>query len=620
MPPAATLETAVVSTTAAAADNLPAIQSRGGAPGAVRYSDFLKLVKADRVEKVTFSSDGTQLLGVDTDGTRLKIEALPNDPDLLTELTGHKVDVTVLPNTEGGSGGLGELAQSLVLPAVLFAGLFFLSRNSGGAGGAGGMGGGPGNPMGFGKAKAEIQMVPDTGVNFEDVAGCDGAKLELAEVVDFLKQPEVYSKNGCRIPRGVILDGPPGTGKTLLAKAVAGEAGVPFISISASEFVEMFVGVGASRVRDIFAQAKKNAPCIIFIDEIDAVGRQRGAGIAGGNDEREQTLNQILTEMDGFEGNPGIIVIAATNRADVLDAALLRPGRFDRRIMVDNPDFKGRVAILGVHSRNKPLEDDCDLESIARRTPGFSGAMLANLLNEAAIFAARKDKTKIGAEQISDALDRVTLGPEKKNAESSLQKRELVAYHEAGHAVVGALIPDYDQVAKITITPRGGAGGLTFFAPNEDRTDSGLYSRQFLEAQMAVALGGRIAEEIIFGDDEVTTGASNDLERVTSTAKMMVTQYGMSERIGQVALEQPGGSPFLGRQMGSQQSTMSSETKALIDSEVSRLVSAAYARAKTLLTDNRQALDSLARLLMEKETVTTEEFAQMLTECDVKIA
>merc|ERR1711906_105265 len=396
----------------------------------------------------------------------------------------------------------------------------------------------------------------------------------------------------------------------LLAKAVAGEAGVPFISISGSEFVEMFVGVGASRVRDIFGQAKKNAPCIIFIDEIDAVGRQRGGGQGGGNDEREQTLNQILTEMDGFEGNPGIIVIAATNRADILDSALLRPDRFDRRIMVDNPDFNGRVAILGVHSKGKPLADDVDLESISRRTPGFSGAMLANLLNEAAIFAARKALTKIGAEQISDALDRVTLGPEKKNAESSLQKRELVAYHEAGHAVVGAPIPDYDQVAKITITPRGGAGGLTFFAPNEDRTDSGLYSRQYLESMMAVALGGRIAEEIIFGEDEITTGASNDLERVSSTAKRMVMEFGMSEKIGQVALS--------GGQGGQQQ--MSSETKALIDAEVSRLVTGAYTRAKQLLLDNKESLDKLAVMLCEKETVTAEEFAQILNDSTVSIS
>jgi cell division protease FtsH len=381
----------------------------------------------------------------------------------------------------------------------------------------------------------------------------------------------------------------------------------------------MFVGVGASRVRDLFSQAKKNAPCIIFIDEIDAVGRQRGTGIAGGNDEREQTLNQILTEMDGFEGNPGIIVIAATNRADVLDPALLRPGRFDRRIIVDLPDFKGRVAILGVHSRGKPLADDVDVEQIARRTPGFSGASLANLMNEAAIFAARKSKTVIGNDEISDALDRVMLGPEKKNAVTSQQKKELVAYHEAGHAVVGALIPDYDQVAKITIMPRGGAGGLTFFAPSEDRVDSGLYTRQFLEGQMAVALGGRIAEELIYGEDEITTGASNDIQQVTNTAKMMVTRFGMSEKVGQVALAAEQGSPFLGRQMGMRQSPMSAETRALIDSEVSRLVNEAYAKAKSILVENREVLDKLATLLVEKETVTAEEFQQLLTECQVKI-
>merc|ERR1711865_1177543 len=402
------------------------------------------------------------------------------------------------------SSGLGDLAQSLLFPAALFAGLFFLSRNAGGGQGGGGgmpgggMGGGMGGMGGFGKSKSEIQMVPDTGVTFDEVAGCDGAKLELAEVVDFLKQPESYTKNGCRIPRGVILDGPPGTGKTLLAKAVAGEAGVPFISISGSEFVEMFVGVGASRVRDVFGQAKKNAPCIIFIDEIDAVGRQRGGGSGGGNDEREQTINQILVEMDGFDGNPGIITIAATNRIDILDAALLRPGRFDRKVTVDLPDFKGRARILGVHARGKPLEPDVDLEAIARRTPGYSGAQLENLMNEAAISAARMEKS--------------TVGWEKKGGTASISARqnELVAYHEAGHAIVGALIPDYDQVQKITIIPRSnGAGGLTFFSPQESRLETGQYSKQYLESQRVVALGGRLAEELIFGEDGVTTGASN---------------------------------------------------------------------------------------------------------------
>jgi cell division protease FtsH len=571
-----------------------------------RYSEFMNAVEEDNVEKATFSADGKRVLVVDVDGNRYKLDALPNDPTLLDTLSKHKVDVTVLPAAQAAAGGGGSLLSSLLFPTLLFGGLFLLSQRGGQDGGMGGMPGGPGNPMQMGQSQAKVQMVPDTGVTFEDVVGVDGAKIELEEVVFFLKEQDRFTELGAKIPRGLILEGPPGTGKTLLARAVAGEAGVPFFSVSGSEFVEMFVGVGASRVRDLFAQAKKNAPCIIFIDEIDAVGRQRGGGQGGGNDEREQTLNQILTEMDGFEGNPGIIVIAATNRADVLDSALLRPGRFDRRIMVDNPDFAGRVAILGVHSRGKPLEDDVDLESIARRTPGFSGASLANLMNEAAIFAARKDKTKIGNEQISDALDRVTLGPEKKNAEISLQKKELVAYHEAGHAVVGALIPDYDQVAKITITPRGGAGGLTFFAPNEDRTDSGLYSRQYLESMMAVALGGRIAEEIIFGEDEITTGASNDLERVSSTAKRMVMEFGMSEKIGQVA--------------HGQNQQISAETKVMIDTEVSRLVQGAYARAKQLLLDNKEALDKLAVMLVEKETVTAEEFAQILNDSNVVVA
>merc|ERR1719262_571982 len=411
--------------------------------------------------------------------------------------------------------------------------------------------GGPGNPMGFGKSKAEIQMVPDTGVTFDDVAGCDGAKLELAEVVDFLKQPESYTKNGCRIPRGVILDGPPGTGKTLLAKAVAGEAGVPFISISGSEFVEMFVGVGASRVRDIFGQAKKNAPCIIFIDEIDAVGRQRGGGQGGGNDEREQTINQILVEMDGFDGNPGIITIAATNRVDILDQALLRPGRFDRKVTVDLPDFKGRTRILGVHSRGKPLEPDVDLEAIARRTPGYSGAQLENLMNEAAISAARAAKSTIGWEQIDGAVDRLMVGLEKKGGNQVQKSKEMVAYHEAGHAVVGALVPDYDQVQKISIIPRSnGAGGLTFFAPNDSRLESGMYSRQYLESQLAVALGGRLAEEIIYGDGGVTTGASNDIQQVASIARRMVAEWGMSDKVGQICVSEPSGGPqFMGASM-----------------------------------------------------------------------
>jgi len=595
----------------------PVIQKSSYGPTDVRYSDFLKLVDSDKIEKVTFSADGSQLLGVDVDGTRIKIEALPNDPDLLSQLTNHKVDVTVLPQQE--ASGLGELAQSLIFPAALFAGLFFLSRNAGGAGGMGGMGG-PGNPMGFGKSKAEIQMVPDTGVTFDDVAGCDGAKLELAEVVDFLKQPEAYTKNGCRIPRGVILDGPPGTGKTLLAKAVAGEAGVPFISISGSEFVEMFVGVGASRVRDIFGQAKKNAPCIIFIDEIDAVGRQRGAGYAGGNDEREQTVNQILVEMDGFDGNPGIITIAATNRVDILDQALLRPGRFDRKVTVDLPDFKGRTRILGVHSRGKPLEPDVDLEAISRRTPGFSGAQLENLMNEAAISAARKAKNTIGWEEIDGAVDRIMVGLEKKGGNQVAKQKELVAYHEAGHAIVGALVPDYDQVQKISIIPRSnGAGGLTFFAPQESRLESGMYSKQYLESQLAVALGGRLAEEIIYGEDMVTTGASNDIQQVANIAKRMVKEWGMSDKVGRVALSEPsGGGPFMGLQMLQRQTMWGNKILGTVEEEVERLVNNSYLIAKKILEENNELLEHLTKVLLEQEVVSAEEFQMMLVEFKAK--
>jgi len=432
--------------------------------------------------------------------------------------------------------------------------------------------------------------------------------LELAEVVDFLKQPEAYSANGCRIPRGVILDGPPGTGKTLLAKAVAGEAGVPFISISGSEFVEMFVGVGASRVRDVFAQAKKNAPCIIFIDEIDAVARQRGGAGQGGNDEREQTINQILVEMDGFDGNPGIITIAATNRVDVLDQALLRPGRFDRKITVDLPDFQGRARILEVHARGKPLEPDVDLEAIARRTPGFSGAQLESLMNESAISAARNDKDTVGWFEIDNAVDRIMVGSEKKGGTKLLRKKQndLVAYHEAGHAVVGALMPDYDQIQKVTIIPRSnGAGGLTFFAPNDSRLESGMYSLQYLEAQIAVALGGRLAEEIIFLEGGVTTGASNDIERVASIASNMVKQYGMSPKIGCIAMGEP---PSFGRRS----IPWGSKILGVADGEIERLVNNSYIKAKTILTENRELMDHLAKTLVEQEVVTAEEFQYML--------
>jgi len=594
---------------APAAAAAPVVRS-GSGPQDIRYSEFLKMVDGDKIEKVTFSADGTQLLGVDVDGSRLKIQSLPNDPDLLTQLTSHKVDVTVLPQQE--SSGLGDLAQSLIFPAALFAGLFFLSRNAGGQGGGGGMpGGGPGGMGGFGKSKAEIQMVPDTGVTFDEVAGCDGAKLELAEVVDFLKNPDAYTKNGCRIPRGVILDGPPGTGKTLLAKAVAGEAGVPFISISGSEFVEMFVGVGASRVRDIFGQAKKNAPCIIFIDEIDAVGRQRGGGTGGGNDEREQTINQILVEMDGFDGNPGVITIAATNRLDILDKALLRPGRFDRKVTVDLPDFKGRTRILGVHSRGKPLESDVDLEAISRRTPGYSGAQLENLMNEAAISAARLKKSSIGWDEIDRAVDRLMVGLEKQGGNPDIKAKQMVAYHEAGHAVVGALVPDYDQVQKISIVPRSsGAGGLTFFAPQEGRLEYNMYSTQYFQGNLAVALGGRLAEEIVYGEDATTTGASSDVQQVASIAKRMCTEWGMNDRIGAIYMEE--GSMF-------QPSPWGSDKMLEVEEEVEILVNNSYMTAKKIILENRPLFEELTQELMEREVVSAEEFQMMLVKYDSKV-
>ena len=503
------------------------------------------------------------------------------------------------------------MASSLFFPVVLLVGLFFLLRRAQN---------GPGNQaMNFGKSKARVQMEPQTQVTFGDVAGIDQAKLELSEVVDFLKNADRFTAIGAKIPKGVLLVGPPGTGKTLLAKAVAGEAGVPFFSISGSEFVEMFVGVGASRVRDLFEQAKSNAPCIVFIDEIDAVGRQRGAGLGGGNDEREQTLNQLLTEMDGFEGNTGIILIAATNRPDVLDAALLRPGRFDRQVVVDRPDFGGRLEILNVHARGKTLSKDVDLEKIARRTPGFTGADLANLLNEAAILAARRNLTEVSMDEVNDAIDRVLAGPEKKDRVMSEKRKTLVAYHEAGHALVGALMPDYDPVQKISIIPRGRAGGLTWFTPSEDRMDSGLYSRSYLQNQMAVALGGRIAEEIVFGEEEVTTGASNDLQQVAKVARQMVTRFGMSDRLGPVALGRQQGNMFMGRDIMAERD-FSEETAATIDDEVRLLVEQAYRRAKDVLVGNRHVLNALADMLVEKETVDADELQNLLANSDVKMA
>ena len=572
------------------------------------YSKLIDEVQANKVEMVQISADRTRARVTDLTGKPILVN-LPNDPELIDILMKNNVDIAVLP--ESDQGAWFGILSSLFFPILLLVGLFFLLRRAQS---------GPGSQaMNFGKSKARVQMEPKTQVTFGDVAGIEQAKLELTEVVDFLKNADRFTAIGAKIPKGVLLVGPPGTGKTLLAKAVAGEAGVPFFSISGSEFVEMFVGVGASRVRDLFEQAKANAPCIVFIDEIDAVGRQRGAGLGGGNDEREQTLNQLLTEMDGFEGNTGIILIAATNRPDVLDAALMRPGRFDRQVVVDRPDYAGRTEILNVHARGKTLSKDVDLDKIARRTPGFTGADLANLLNEAAILAARRNLTEISMDEVNDAIDRVLAGPEKKNRVMSEKRKELVAYHEAGHALVGALMPDYDPVQKISIIPRGRAGGLTWFTPSEDRMESGLYSRSYLQNQMAVALGGRLAEEIIFGEEEVTTGASNDLQQVTRVARQMVTRFGMSDRLGPVALGRQNGNVFLGRDIASDRD-FSDETASAIDEEVRNLVDQAYRRAKEVLVENRFILDKLAEMLVDKETVDADELQDLLASNDVKMA
>jgi cell division protease FtsH len=573
-----------------------------------RYSQFLEEVEKGKVERVSLSADRSKALVTALDGNKVVVN-LVNDPKLIDTLAKYKVDISILPQTDDSFWF--KALSGLFFPVLLLVGLFFLLRRAQS---------GPGSQaMNFGKSKARVQMEPQTQVTFGDVAGIDQAKLELNEVVDFLKNADRFTAVGAKIPKGVLLVGPPGTGKTLLARAVAGEAGVPFFSISGSEFVEMFVGVGASRVRDLFEQAKANAPCIVFIDEIDAVGRQRGAGLGGGNDEREQTLNQLLTEMDGFEGNTGIIIIAATNRPDVLDAALLRPGRFDRQVVVDRPDYAGRSEILKVHARGKTLGKDVDLDRIARRTPGFTGADLSNLLNEAAILAARRNLTEISMDEVNDAIDRVLAGPEKKDRVMSEKRKTLVAYHEAGHALVGALMPDYDPVQKISIIPRGRAGGLTWFTPSEDRMDTGLYSRSYLENQMSVALGGRIAEELIFGEEEVTTGASNDLQQVARVARQMVTRFGMSDRLGPVALGRQQGNMFLGRDIVAERD-FSEETAAAVDDEVRNLVEVAYRRAKEVLVNNHHVLEILAQMLVEKETVDAEELQDILANNDVRTA
>jgi len=580
--------------------------SKNIASSRMTYGRFLEYLDMGWVKRVDLYDDGhtaiVEAIGPELGNRiqRIRVELPATAPELITKLRKANVDIDAHPNIDGNSS-LGIIGN-LVFPIVLIGGLAFLFRRSSN------MPGGPGQAMNFGKSKARFQMEAKTGVTFSDVAGVDEAKEEFEEVVSFLKRPERFTAVGAKIPKGVMLVGPPGTGKTLLAKAIAGEAGVPFFSISGSEFVEMFVGVGASRVRDLFKKAKENSPCIIFIDEIDAVGRQRGTGIGGGNDEREQTLNQLLTEMDGFEGNTGIIVIAATNRVDVLDAALLRPGRFDRQVTVDVPDVKGRLEILNVHARNKKLSPEVLLEVIAKRTPGFSGADLANLLNESAILTARRRKDATTMSEVDAAIDRVIAGMEGTALVDSKTKR-LIAYHEVGHAIVGTLLKHHDPVQKVTLIPRGQAKGLTWFTPSDDQS---LISRSQILARIMGALGGRAAEEVVFGYPEVTTGAGNDLQQVTSMARQMVTRFGMSN-IGPLALEGQGSDPFLGRSMGSS-SQYSEDVASRIDMQIRSIIQHCHDETVQIIKDNRVVIDQLVDILIEKETISGEEFRKIVAE------
>nr|QVY57883.1 cell division protein [Betaphycus gelatinus] len=570
------------------------------------YGRFLEYLDMGWVKKVDIYDNGhtaiIEAVGPELGNRlqRIRVELPATAPELITKLKKSNIDLDAHPSKNNSA--IWNLVGNLLFPLLLIGGLAYLFRRSNNTGS------GPGQAMSFGKSKALFQMEAKTGVIFDDVAGIDEAKEEFEEVVTFLKKPESFTAVGAKIPKGVLLVGPPGTGKTLLAKAIAGEASVPFFSISGSEFVEMFVGVGASRVRDLFKKAKENAPCIVFIDEIDAVGRQRGTGVGGGNDEREQTLNQLLTEMDGFEGNTGIIVIAATNRADILDSALLRPGRFDRQVTVNVPDFKGRLAILHVHAKNKKLDPSVSLSVIARRTPGFSGADLANLLNEAAILTARKRKNTITLTEIDASTDRIVAGMEGTPLIDSKSKR-LIAYHEIGHAIVGTLLKDHDPVQKVTLIPRGQARGLTWFTPSEDQS---LISRSEIKARIMAALGGRAAEEVVFGDTEVTTGASNDLQQITSMARQMVTRFGMSN-IGPLSLENEESNPFLGRGVSST-SEYSDEIAIKIDTQIKNIVEECHQKTIQMIKDNRVVIDRLVDLLIEKETIDGEEFREIINE------
>ena len=561
-------------------------------PADISYTSFMQHVQQDEIKQVTIVDN--VISGKLKDGKEFSTVA-PNDSKLVEKLEAKKVDIKAeLPPQPPWWMSI----LSSILPMLIIVGLWFMLMNQGGAGG--------GKVMNFGKSRARRYDEEKLKITFKDVAGAEEAKQELEEVVEFLKHPQKYNDLGAKIPKGVLLYGPPGTGKTLLAKAVAGEAGVPFFSISGSDFVEMFVGVGASRVRDLFDQAKKSAPCIVFIDEIDAVGRQRGAGLGGGHDEREQTLNQLLVEMDGFSANEGIIMIAATNRPDILDPALLRPGRFDRQIVVDRPDIKGRTEILKVHVKGKPMGPDVNLDVIAQRTPGFTGADLSNLVNEAALLTARKDKKAINMPEMEEAAERVIMGPERKSRVISDKEKRLTAYHEGGHTIVGMLLEHTDPVHKVTIIPRGRAGGYTLSLPKEDKYYA---TRSEMLDELKVLLGGRVAEALVL--KEISSGASNDLQRATQLARQMICEYGMSENIGPVTFGHRQDQVFLGRDIA-RDKDYSEEVAAEIDKEVRSFMEDAYAATEKLLFDNIDKLHVIAKALMEKETLEEEEINQLV--------
>ncbi|MBG7022598.1 ATP-dependent zinc metalloprotease FtsH [Pseudomonas aeruginosa] len=569
-------------------------------PQTLNYSDFIQQVKDGKVERVTV--DGYVITGKRSDGDTFKtIRPAIQDNGLIGDLVNNNV-VVEGKQPEQQSIWTQLLVASFPILVIIAVFMFFMRQMQGGGGGRGG-------PMSFGKSKARLLSEDQVKTTFADVAGCDEAKEEVSELVEFLRDPGKFQRLGGRIPRGVLMVGPPGTGKPLLAKAIAGEAKVPFFTISGSDFVEMFVGVGASRVRDMFDQAKKHAPCIIFIDEIDAVGRHRGAGLGGGHDEREQTLNQLLVEMDGFEMNDGIIVIAATNRPDVLDPALLRPGRFDRQVVVGLPDIRGREQLLKVHMRKVPLGDHVDPAVIARGTPGFSGADLANLVNEASLFAARSNKRIVDMREFELAKDKIMMGAERKTMVMSEKEKRNTAYHEAGHAIVGRLVPEHDPVYKVSIIPRGRALGVTMFLPEEDRYS---LSKRALESQICSLFGGRIAEEMTLGFEGVTTGASNDIMRATQLARNMVTKWGLSEKLGPLMYAEEEGEVFLGRSAGSQHANVSGETAKMIDQEVRRIIDDCYGTAKRLLDENRDKLEMMADALMKYETIDSDQIDDIM--------